>query len=131
MLVKRKDLTIEQKEIVRTLANDDITQRKNVDTLGINRSGVCRFLKRFNNIENIENVSRCGRSLKVWKRGDRQIVSVSRTNRRAPLSELTCIVNKLLESASYRPLYIPCIVNQTLPQNISSRTVRHRLRFHG
>ena len=55
---------------------------------------------------------RSGRSLKFGKRGDREIVKVARTNRRVPLSELTCIVN------------------QSLPQNISSRTVRRRFRFH-
>jgi hypothetical protein len=71
-------------------------------------------LKRFNKRESIvlENVSSSGRQLKIWKRGDRQIVRVARTNRRDPLSELTCIVN------------------QSLPQNISSRTDRRRLRFH-
>ena len=79
------------------MANDGISQQKIAESLGISQSGVCTFLKRFNHRESIDNYTRSGRPLKVGKRGDRQIVRVARTNRRAPLSVLTCIVNQSLQ----------------------------------
>ena len=60
-------------------------------------------------MEGSEIYTRSGRHLKVvCKRRDRQRLRVAMNNRRAPLSELSCIVN------------------QSLPYNILSRTESRR-----
>ena len=71
------------------------------------------FLKRFNQRESCENERQSGRPRKTDDRGDRKILRCVKTDRRQSLTEIT---NKL---------------NNVLPNTISSRTVRRRLRFHG
>ena len=70
-------------------------------------------MKRINQPEICENERRSGRPRKTDDRGDRKILPCVKTDRRQCLTEIT---NK---------------VNNVLPNTISSRTVRKRLRFHG
>jgi hypothetical protein len=75
---------------------------------------VCQiFLKRFNQRESCENERQSGRPRKTDDRSDRKILRCVKTDRRQSLTEIT---NK---------------VNNVLPNTISTRTVRRRLRFHG
>ena len=71
------------------------------------------FFKRFNQRESCENERQSGRPRKTDDRGDRKILRCVKMDRRQSLTEIT---NKL---------------NNVLPNTISSRTVRRRLRFHG
>jgi hypothetical protein len=72
-----------------------------------------KFLKRFNQRESCENERRSGRPRKSDDLGDRNILRCLKTDRRESLTEIT---NK---------------VNNVLPNTISTRSVRRRLRFHG
>ncbi|XP_053389875.1 uncharacterized protein LOC128552840 [Mercenaria mercenaria] len=110
--VKRKELTPEQKEIVIFLVNDGLSQRKIAEVLEISQSGETLFLKRYNARESVENPPRSGRPLAAGRRGDRQIMRLARSNRRDPLAENTGLAIG------------------TLPDPISSRTVRRGLKFH-
>jgi transposase len=95
------------------LFEDRVNQRRTAELLGVSQSGASKFLKRFNQRESCENERRSGRPKKTDDLGDRKILRCVKTDRRQSLTEITTKVNDVL------------------PNTISSRTVRRRLRFHG
>ena len=108
MNVKRKEMTPDQKQIVIILADEGKSQRYIAEILGVSQTRVCTFLKRFSTRGNIENIPRTERPLKAEEN-----CQGSQKNRRTTLADLTNIVN------------------ESLPQAVSSRSVRRRLRFSG
>lgn len=113
MVPKRKEMTPEQKKILNSMLEDGMSQRKVAEILGVSQSTVSKFHKRFVQQDSIENKPRCGRRKLCDARGDRVLLRTVKLNRYEPLSVITHLVN------------------QALPVNLSSRTVRRRLRFFG
>ena len=109
----RKKFTVEQKNIVLKLVSEGFSQAEIAKYVGVSRSCVTRFLKRFERRRSVENLPRTGRPPKTTSRDDRHIIRHARTNRRQTLQDITNSVNSSL----------------SLP--ISSRTVRRRLRRFG
>ena len=109
----RKELTVEQKNVVISLHAEKFSQRKIASILGVSQSRVCKVLKRVKSQNNVENVPRSGRQSKTGIRGDRRIVRRTKCHRKQTLAKITNTVN------------------EWLPQTISARTVRHRLRREG
>ena len=70
----RKELTVEQKNVVISLHAEKFSHRKIAGILGVSQSCVCKVLKRVKSRNNVENVPRSGRPSKTGIRGDRRIV---------------------------------------------------------
>jgi len=105
MVIVRKELTVEQKNVVTKLQSEQFSQRKIADKSGVTQSCVCKVLKRAKHRNIVENLPRSWRVSKTGIRGDRRI--------KQTLTEITNTVN------------------EWLPQRISARTVRRRLRREG
>ena len=97
-----------QKEVVISLFEDGVNQRRITEILGVSQSGVTKCVKRFNQREICENERRSGRPRKTddHVRGDREILRCVKTDRRQSLTELMSKMNNVMLST------------------ISSRTVR-------
>ena len=110
MAEKCQQISTPQKEVVISLFEDGVNQRRIAEILGVSKC-----LKRFNQREICENERRSGRPRKTDDRvcGDSEIIRCVKTDRRQSLTELRSKMNNVL------------------PNTISSRTVRRRLRFHG
>ena len=108
MVGKRKQMTTPLKEVVISLFEDGVNQRRITEISGVSQSGVSE-----NQGETCENERRSGRPRKTDDRGDRKILRCVKTDRRQILTEITKKVNNVL------------------PNTISSSTVRRRLRLHG
>lgn len=113
MAGKRKEMTPSQKDTVVAFYQDGFSQRKIAEILGISQSGVSKFLKRLNQRGGTENLHRSGWKRKTDIRGDRKLLRSVKADRRQTLAEITNNINNVL------------------PNPISSRTVRRRLRFYG
>ena len=81
--------------------------------LGLNRSTVLKFIKRFKGTGSPENLRRSGRPKKTDDRGDRQILRIVKSNRRKCLNDIIALYNE-----------------QT-PVKLSKETVKRRLKFYG
>ena len=60
MAGKRKQMSTPQKEVVISLFEDGVNQRRIAEILGVSQSGVSNFLKGFNQRESCENERRSG-----------------------------------------------------------------------
>ena len=58
MAGKHKQMSTPQKQMVITLSNDVVNQRRIAEILGVSQSGVSKFLKRFRNRGDSENKRR-------------------------------------------------------------------------
>jgi transposase len=88
MAGKRKQMSTPQKEVVISLFEGGVNQRRIAEILGVSQSGVSKFLKRFNQRETCENERRSGRPRKTDDRGDRKILCCMKTDRRQSLTKL-------------------------------------------
>ena len=102
----RRVLTSEEKNVVLKLINEDFTHADVGKYVGVSRSCITRFLKRYRRRETVENLPRSGRPPTTSLRDDRHILCIVKSNRRRSLREITSIVNNDL----------------SLP--VSSRTIR-------
>ena len=73
MAGKRKKMSTTQKEVVVSLFEDGVNQRRIVEILGVRQSGVSKCLNRFNQRVTCENERLSGRPRKADDRGDRKI----------------------------------------------------------
>lgn len=108
-----KEMSVDKKNLILKLKNDGLTNCKIGELIGVHHSTVSKFLIRFRDRGSVENKARSGRKKIVTARGDRVILRAVKINRREQLTNLTNIVN------------------EKLPQKISARTVRRRLKFYG
>jgi transposase len=111
MATKRKQMSTPVKDAIISMSLSGYSQREIADILKVSQSGVSKFLKRYTTRGSSENSARSGRPRKTDDRGDRKILRCVKSNRRQTLKDIT---DK---------------VNSKLPNSISSRTVRRRLRF--
>jgi len=113
MVKVRKELTVEQKNVVINMHKEHFSQRKIANILGVTQACICKVLKRVKDRNDVENLPRSGRPSKTDTRGDRRIVRYTKCHRKQTLAEITNTVNEFL------------------PQAISARSVRRRLRREG
>ena len=113
MDAKRKEMSLDHKKIIVDLTNDGYSNCKIRKILGLNCSTVLKLIKHFKSNGLLENSRRSGRPKKTDDHGDRQILSVLKSNRRKCLNEVT---------ASY---------NEQTPVKLSKETVKRRLKFYG
>ena len=73
MAKKRKQMSTTQKQVVISLFEACVNQRRIAEILGVSQSGLSTFLKRFNQRENCENEKRSSRPRKTDDRGDTKI----------------------------------------------------------
>ena len=106
----RRVLTSEEKNVVLKLINEDFTHADVGKYIGVSRSCITCFLKRYRRRETVENLPRSGRSPTTSLRDDGHILRIVKSNRRRSLREITSIVNNDL----------------SLP--VSSRTIRRLAR---
>jgi hypothetical protein len=76
MAGKHKQMSTPQKEVVISLFEDGVSQRWIAEILGVNQSGVSKFLKRFNQRESCENERRSGLPRKTDDCCDRKILAL-------------------------------------------------------
>ena len=79
MAGKRNQMSTPQ--VVISLFEGGVNQRRTAETLGVSQSGVSTFLKRFNQLESCENERRSGRPRKTDDHGDRKILRCVRTDK--------------------------------------------------
>ena len=72
MVRKRKQMSTRQKQVVISLFEACVNQRRIAEIFGVSQSGLSTFLQRFNQRENCENEKRSGRPRKTDDRGDRK-----------------------------------------------------------
>ena len=94
MDAKRKEMSLDHKKIIVDLMNDGYSGCKISKILGLNRSAVLKFIKRFQSTGSLENLRRNGRPKKTDDRGDRQILRVVKCNRRTCLNDITALYNE-------------------------------------
>ena len=82
MAGKRKQMSTLQKEVVISLFEDGVNQRRITEISRVSQSGVSECFKRFNQRESCENERRSGRPRKTNDRGDRKILRCAKTDGR-------------------------------------------------
>jgi transposase len=107
-----KAMTTEKKQMILRLKREGYAHRKIAEIIGRDHSTITKFLKRYDEMNSVENKPKTGRKKLVTERGDRVILRSVKVKRRETLRDLTNIVN------------------ERLPRPVSTRTVRRRLKFH-
>jgi transposase len=102
-----------KKTIIFRLSNKGFSNRKIADITGKNRRTISKILQRNRERHSLENLPRSGRPPKTGQRDDRALHRLLLADRRQTLCELTTNFNRYGTS------------------QISSRTVRRRLKFEG
>ena len=109
---KGKELTPEVKEV----AVDLYEQGKNIkdiaEILSISRTTISYVIKKFRERGTVENIKRSGRPCLIKERDYRSLERLVKTDRRAPLGEITARFNE------YRD------------RRVSTKTVKRKLKFH-
>jgi hypothetical protein len=82
MAGKHKQMSTPQKEVVISLLEDGVNQRRITEISRVSQSCVSECFKRFNQRETCENERRSGRPRKTDDRGDRKILRCAKTDRR-------------------------------------------------
>lgn len=110
MAPRGKDLSTEQKQTIVSMSKNGLSSRKISELIGISPNTVQKVLKRNSDRGSVENKERSGRKRLVSDRGDRVLERLVKKNRRQTLSDLTSVFN------------------DSVPEQVSSRTVRRRLK---
>lgn len=110
MTPRGKDLSTEQKQTIVCMSKNGLSSRKISDLIGISPNTVQKVLKRNSDRGSVENKERSGKKRLVSDRGDRVLERLVKKNRRQTLSDLTSVFN------------------DSVPEQVSSRTVRRRLK---
>ncbi|XP_061170714.1 uncharacterized protein LOC133180158 [Saccostrea echinata] len=110
MAPRGKDLSLEQKQTIIKLNESGLSSRKISEIIGISPNSIQKVVRRNAERGSVENRERPGRQRLVGERGDRVLSRLVKKNRRQILSDLT---DKF---------------NESVPQKVSNRTVRRRLK---
>ena len=94
MDTKWREMSLDHKKIIIDLMNDGYNGCKISKILGLNRSTILKFIKRFKSTGSLENLRRSGRPKKTDDPGDQQILRIVKSNCRKCLNDITALYNE-------------------------------------
>ena len=118
------DLTVSQKEQIASLHDAGFQNCVIAKILGVSRSTICNFIKRYNSRGSIENRPRTGRHKLFTARDATHLSRVSKVNRTQTLREITSTFNQCRD----RTFSQKTIQRELHKQGIKKLTVRKTLR---
>ena len=92
-------IDIQRKNVVLKLINEHFTHADVGKYVGVSRSRITRFLKRYRRRKSVENLHRSGRPATTSLRDGRHILRVVKSNRKRSLGKITGIVNNDLSTS--------------------------------